>query len=155
MPGVELDHMPVWIADIDLREPSGGMGLQDHAVRIVGIGILAVAFGTEKLDGRAVAGHTNGEMDVAGIERLFPESGASVNDQVQMLGIADLKPSARKIEWRPGDLFHRQDLLVELSRPLDVGDSEGDVVDGGDFHTRQWPIYHYGSPSWHTVKLHV
>src|ERR1700730_10681033 len=34
---VDLNNMPVWVADVDLRVPSGGMGLQDHAVRIVRI----------------------------------------------------------------------------------------------------------------------
>jgi hypothetical protein len=34
-----------------------------------------------------------------------------------------------------GDLFDRQDLVVELSRSLDVGDGERDVMNRGDFHT--------------------
>src|ERR1700683_744855 len=105
--GVELNHMPVGVADVDLREPGDGMGLQDHAVRIVGMGILPIAFRAKELHRRAITRYANREMDVAGVERLRTQRGAAVNDQVHTLGIAKLKPGAREIEWRPGDLFDR------------------------------------------------
>jgi len=127
--------MPVGVADVDLRVPGGGAGLQDHAVWIVGIGILPIAFRAEELDRGVITRYANREMDVARVERLLTESGTVVNDQVNLLGIAELKPGARKIERRSRDLFDRQDLAVELSRPLDVGYSESNVVKGGDFHT--------------------
>jgi hypothetical protein len=33
------------------------------------------------------------------------------------------------------DLLDRENLVVELSRPLDVGHSERNVMNGSDFHT--------------------
>jgi hypothetical protein len=127
--------MPVRVADIDLRVPCDGMGLEDHVVRIVRIGILPVAFRAEELDRGAIARYANGEMDVACVERLLTKCGMTVNDQMQLPRIAELKPGDRKSERRPGDLSERQDLPVELSRPLHVGDGEGNVVKGGGFHT--------------------
>jgi hypothetical protein len=57
-----------------------------------------------------------------------------MDDQMQLLGIAELKPGACKWEWRPRDFYDRQDLTIELSRPLDVRDGKRNVVDGVDFH---------------------
>jgi hypothetical protein len=120
---VDLDNMPIGIADVDLGESGRGTRLQDHAVRIVNTGILAVAFRAE-------------EMDVTRVERLLAKSGTVVNDQVKLLGIAHAKPRAWKIERRPRNLFDRQDLTVEPSRPIQVGYGERDVVNSSDFHTR-------------------
>jgi hypothetical protein len=77
-------------------------------------------------------------MDVARIERLMPESGAVVNDQVHVLGVAELKPGARKIEWRPWNFVDRKDLVVKLSRPLDIGDGDRNVVNGRNFHRKSY-----------------
>jgi len=126
--------MPVRVTDIDLWVPGGGTGLHDHAVRVVWIGILQVTFLAKELHCRAITWYANREMDIARVERLFTESGTIVNDQVKLLGIADLKPGTRKIEWRPRDLLDTQDLAVKISRPLDVRDRERNVVNGGDFH---------------------
>ena len=46
----------------------------------------------KELHRRAIARYANGEMDVARVERLLTESSAAVNDQVNLLGIAELKP---------------------------------------------------------------
>jgi hypothetical protein len=42
------------MADIDLRVPGGRMGLHDHSVGIVRIGVLPVALGAEELHGRMI-----------------------------------------------------------------------------------------------------
>ena len=135
MLGVDLDNMPVGIADVDLRESGGGTGLKDHAVRIVDAGILAVAFRAKEIYGRVVIRHAHRKVNVTRVERLVTKSGTLVNDQVKLLRIAQTKPRARKIEWRPRDLFERQDLAVEPSRPVQVGNGESDVVNSGDLHT--------------------
>src|SRR5579863_109006 len=138
--GVELNNMPVRIADVYLRVSGRGMRLHDHAVRIVEVGILPIAFRAKKLHCRAKTRYANGEMDVPCVERLVTKSGTIVNDQMKLLGIADLKPGARKRERRSGNFLHAQDLPVKPSRPLDIADSERNVVNGGDFHRDAPPI---------------
>jgi hypothetical protein len=80
--GVDLDNMPVGIADVDLRESGGRMGLQDHAVRIVNTGILTVAFRAEEIYCRVVIRYAHRKVNVTCVEWLLTKSGTVVNDQV-------------------------------------------------------------------------
>ena len=65
--------MPVGIADVDLRESGGGTGLQDHAVRIVNTGVLAVAFRAEEIYRLLVIRYAHRKVDITGIKRLLDE----------------------------------------------------------------------------------
>ena len=132
--GVDLDDVPVGIADIDLRVPGGRMGLHDHSVGIVRIGVLPVALRAEELHGRMIIRHADREMNIAGIERIFTKRRRVVNDQMEFLGIAESKPGAREIEGWPWNLVEREDFAVEVPGPVEVGDCERNVVKGRDLH---------------------
>src|SRR5579871_5942780 len=134
--GVDFDHMTIRINDVDLRVTGRRFGLDLHLVEIARVGIFAVAFGSQEFHGSPVAGNAHGKMHVTRIDALpwGAEGGVIMNDKMQMLAVADLKPCARKGKWRPGDFLQTEDIAVELLRALDIGDRESDVVKESDFH---------------------
>lgn len=134
---IDLDHVPVRIANIDLREAGHGASRDDHAVWIAALRVLPVPLAAQKLDHSFILRHAQREMNIARIERFVAEGRGRMHDQVHVLSGAQLKPGPREIEWRPGDFLERQDFAVKSSGSLQILDGESDMVERGALHILQ------------------
>src|SRR5439155_20115062 len=133
--GVKLDHMPVGIEDINLREAGSRARLQPHFSELVASRIFAVPFSAQELHRLPIAAHTDGEMHIARVQRLAgAKRRIGVYDQMKLLRGSYAEPRAGEGKVGAGDLFKAQNLAIKPAGALQIPDNQGDVMEGLESH---------------------